>query len=359
MKRVLILTSQTGGGHESIAQAVKQALRKQFKVEVYDGLPRLGAKLYGYVHLYLPAFYNLAYRLTDNPLMAKILHFFSSLFSLPALKKIPFEDYDLIFSIQPLLISEVSRLIGKQKFAILINDPISVHQAWICPRADLIFVATQEAKKLCLQKGLPPEKIIISGFPIRKQFFKKLPTKEILRQELGLKPNQFTVFVGGSGYGVRETKEIVKHLQNQNIQIIVVCGRNKTLRKTLTKKENLKVFGFVKNMAKLMKACDLIVGKAGPNLLFESVALGIPFLATGYPPEQEKGNMELIKKRQIGFVEENPKKAAVLIKKLARNPRELERLVPNIRKLAKIHQNTSKIIASKISQLLKNSNILN
>lgn len=350
--KVLILTSKTGGGHESIAQAIKRTLEEKFKVEVYDGLPMLGVNLYGYIHLFLPTFFNLAYRLTNNKPLAKLLHFFSFIFTLPSLKKIPFEDYDLIFSVQPFLTSELTRLIKKQKFAILINDPISIHQVWICPQADLTFVATQQAKNLCLQKGLPPEKVVVSGFPVRQQFLKKLPKKEAIRKKLGLVPDKFTILVGGSGYGVRETREILYHLENEDFQILVVCGRNKTLQKSLAKKENLKVFGFVKNMAELMTGCNLVIGKAGPNLLFESIILEIPFLATGYPPEQEKGNLELIKKYQIGFVEENPQQAVRLIKLLAKNPEKLAKLKLNIRKLAKIHRHAPQIITSQISNLL-------
>ena len=94
------------------------------------------------------------------------------------------------------------------------------------------------------------------------------------------------------------------------------------------------------------------MGKAGSNLLFESIVLGIPFLATGYPPEHEKGNLELIKKYQIGFVEENPKKAAKLIKRLAKNTKPLDSLKPNIQRLVKIHCLASEIITKQIQKLL-------
>ena len=106
-------------------------------------------------------------------------------------------------------------------------------------------------------------------------------------------------------------------------------------------------------MAELMAQADLIVGKAGPNLLLESVALKIPFLAVGYSPEQEKGNLELIKKQKIGFVEPNPKKAAQLILSLAQNPSRLDRLQPNIRRLANHHHPALKNILREINQILR------
>ena len=344
-QKILILTSKSGGGHESPAQAIKQAFLGKFQVDIYDGLPSLADNLYFYIHHFLPTFFNLSYKLTDNKLGAKILHFFSFLFTLKVLNKVSFEDYDLIISVQPFLTSEIGWLTNKP-FIIFITEPLKIHQVWICPKANFVFVATEEGKEVCIKKGLPEEKIIVSGFPVRKQFFKKLAKRG---------KSKFTVFIGGSGYGLRETKTVIKNLKNSNIQAIVVCGINKSLQKNLPKRENIKVFGFVKNMAELMTRCNLVVSKAGSSLLFESIILGIPFLATGYPPEHEKGNLKLIKKYRVGFVEENPKKAAKLINNLAQNPKELERFTPNIQKLAQAHQNAPKTIALKISYLLKNS----
>jgi len=349
MKKILILTSKTGGGHDSLTQAIKEGLEKKFQVEVYDGLPRLGSHLYFYIHHWFPTFFNLGYQLTNCPLGAKILHLFSFFFSLSTLRKIPLEKYDLIFSVQPFLTTEVAWLIKKPKLAVFINDPVNFHQVYLCPQADLTFVATQKAKKLCLQAGLSEKKVIVCGFPVRKQFFQQKTQK---------KAKKFTVFIGGSGYGLRETKTITRYLTTlDNLQLIVVCGRHRKMRKKIVRKKNIKVFGFVKNMAKLMSQCHLVVGKAGPNLLFESITLGIPFLATGYPPEQEKGNLRLIEKYKIGWVEKNPKKAATLIYQLAKNPKKLEKFKVNIKKFHQIQKKAPQIIAAKICELLKEKKI--
>lgn len=344
-RKILILTSKTGGGHESIAQAVKESLAKDFQVEIYDAYSTLGAQLYGYIHLYLPTFFNYFYRLSENRPSAGFLHFLAFLLNFHKLKKVKYENYDLIFSVQPFLTQEVLWLIKKPKFVYLLNDPLTFSQANICPQADLLFVATPEAKSKCLKKGMAKEKVVVSGFPVREQFFKVKPKKK----------KQLTIFIGGSGYGLRETISLVKQLANSGLQLIVVCGRNSRIKRKLPQGKNIKVFGFVANMAKLMAQADLIVGKAGPNLLFESVSLNIPFLATGYPPEQEKGNLELIKKCQLGFVEENPKKAAALIRKLSRNPQKLRALKPKIRKFAAPHRQASLIILASINHLFKNS----
>lgn len=362
MKKALVLTSRTaGGGHWSPAQAIKSALAKDFQVEIYDALPTFATQAYFYIHHYLPAVFNFFYRLTNNPMGAKILHEISFFFTKKALQKIPFRRYDLIISTQYFLTSEVRRL-TKKPLVVFILDLANLHQVWLCSEADLTLVATRKAAEICQEKGLPANKVKVVGFPIRPEFW---------RQKGKPTSKQFTVFLGGSGYGLRETKIIIKHLREvtparwpslartprrwdeAGIKLIVVCGRHGRLYHHLKKQPGLEVYGFTENMAELMAQADLIVGKAGPNLLLESVALKIPFLAVGYSPEQEKGNLELIKKQKIGFVEPNPKKAAQLILSLAQNPSRLDRLQPNIRRLANHHHPALKNILREINQILR------
>lgn len=357
MKKVLVLTSRTaGGGHWSPAKAIKAALAKDFQVEIYDALPTFAPRIYFYIHHYLPTLFNFFYRLTDNPFGAKILHEISFFFTKQALQKIPFSQYDLIISTQYFLTAEVKRL-TKKPLAIFILDLASLHQVWLCPEADLTLVPTKQAAKICQKKGIPKEKIKAVGFPVRPEFWRQKKNQPKAGQPLAEK-KPFTVFLGGSGYGLRETKKILLHLKDRRSQIsgmriIVVCGRHGRLYHQLKNQPGLQVYGFAENMAELMSQADLVVGKAGPNLLLESVALGIPFLATGYPPEQEKGNLELIKKEKIGFVEPHPKKAAQFILSLAQNPSRLTQLQPNLRRLAHRHCSALNNIQREINRLIR------
>jgi len=397
MKKILVLSSEkAGGGHQSLAQAIQKELSKSFQVEIYDQFLQTGSAGYFYIHHYLPFVYNFFYRLTDNKFGGWLVHQISFFFTLPSLRKIIWKDYDLIISVQAFLTSEIRRLTDKP-LAIFIADPVSIHQAWICPQADLTLVATPEAAEICQKKGIPKNKVKVVGFPVRQEFYRR----KYLLQKKPQRSRQFTVFLGGSGYGVRETKAILKYLLKAKslpggvacspdpektirnsfdpgssedfdpgssfpdrkssgsfldgglVKLIVVCGRNPRLKKSLIRKPNIKVYGFVKNIASLMTKSDLVIGKAGPNLLFESIALGIPFLATGYPPEQEKGNLELIKKHKIGFVEPDPKKAAQLILSLAKNPSRLAQLQPNLRRLASHHRLALSNIRHEINQVLR------
>jgi UDP-N-acetylglucosamine:LPS N-acetylglucosamine transferase len=142
------------------------------------------------------------------------------------------------------------------------------------------------------------------------------------------------------------------------IQALIVTGTNIRLKKDLEQLEfpdyiTARIYGHVENMASLMHACDLTVGKAGPNIIFESCAAGKPFLATYHIKGQEDGNLDFIRSTQIGFVEENPKKAAELIKEILKNPKFLSYTKRGIEMVENQHKQAAEMIAKEISIMLR------
>jgi len=194
----------------------------------------------------------------------------------------------------------------------------------------------------------------VLGWLIRERFYQPQP-KEKIRKKLGFKKDVFTLLVCGGSEGSNMVLKIIPALLavKRPVQIMVVCGTNQTLFKTLNSfkkflpklaktkinhletlpaKLNLKLFRFTNNLAPLISVADLVVGKAGPNLIFESVALGKPFLAICHISGQEDANLSLIKKKRLGMVEENPIKAIKLLNKIVYRPQILTKFTPFIAK---------------------------
>src|SRR5207244_8554408 len=86
-------------------------------------------------------------------------------------------------------------------------------------------------------------------------------------------------------------------------QLAVVCGRNDKLRRRLVAlpaATPMLVFGFVDYMPELMRACDLVVTKAGPGAIAEALATGVPLVITGFLPGQEAPNVDFVVESRIG-----------------------------------------------------------
>ena len=75
---------------------------------------------------------------------------------------------------------------------------------------------------------------------------------------------------------------------------------------------------FTQDIAAYFRAADVIMGKAGPNMLFEATACHKPFIATTSLKGQEEGNLQLIHEFGLGFVQTNPRKAAQIVVELAK-----------------------------------------
>ena len=145
--------------------------------------------------------------------------------------------------------------------------------------------------------------------------------------------------------------------------MVFICGKNKSLYKSLRLFQEIHklsngsnttfiIRGYTENTHEYLQASDLVIGKAGPNLLFESVATHTPFLAISHIWGQEDGNLEIIKKYKLGFVEENPVKAINLTRKIIRNPKMLNWFQKPLEKLAEYNNNSYQILRDFVAEIL-------
>src|SRR5205823_8368911 len=123
--------------------------------------------------------------------------------------------------------------------------------------------------------------------------------KHALRRRFGLDESRFTVLVMGGAAGVGGLLNQVRVLswEAHQWQVIAVCGKNEKLRGRLARLHFATptlVLGFVENMPELMRACDLVVTKAGPGAIVEALATGLPLIITGYLPGQETPNVDFV-----------------------------------------------------------------
>jgi UDP-N-acetylglucosamine:LPS N-acetylglucosamine transferase len=72
-----------------------------------------------------------------------------------------------------------------------------------------------------------------------------------------------------------------------------------------------------------MAAADVVMGKAGPNTLFESVMLGKPFIASAYIPGQEYANLSFIQRHGLGWVALQPRDLRSLLNTLIHDTGQL------------------------------------
>lgn len=360
MKKYLILTITSGNGHNSAANAVKEALEKRGAgAKVVDVLKELlGHKTLtwvyekGYAHLcqHLQCAYNAYFRhyLKADPKNWKKAPIFSGVGNVfGKLLQLVYEyQPDAIYSTHYLPAALVSVL--KQNYFIPAKSFAFVFDFTVCPfwecatKNDYILVPNASFVPKLEQKGYQKSQILPLGLTVREDFSVELNKSKVLKS-MGLEENVFTIMVmygGGFWRGNYEiVKNIIKNIKHK-IQIIVVNGKDKKSFARIEKlklPENIKLvnIGYSNNVDVQMSAADVMVGKAGGVSVSETLNKRLPLICCGKLPQQEKNNIEMLKQEGASKQFVCKKQLIEILNNLIENPQELQTMQSNIDRIRK------------------------
>ena len=136
------------------------------------------------------------------------------------------------------------------------------------------------------------------------------------------------------------------------LQVILAAGTNQALQARFRAVHNVYALPFVKEIAPYMGAADVIMGKAGPNMLMEAVTLGKPFIATTYIPGQEEANLEFIRRHQLGGDALEPGQQRDLLSRLVEKREELYAMETTVAAYQQWNARALELIAPILSSLL-------
>jgi UDP-N-acetylglucosamine:LPS N-acetylglucosamine transferase len=341
-QNILLLTSKTGGGHISLSEALRDRLEQSYTLALVDPQPRFFHFHYRLVSRYALWLWSAEFRLSDTPAQALFAHrLFTPLVARELQRTIERLQPAMIITTYPFLTYEVMQVLTRSKkplpFVMLFADPNGVHASWLTERrAAAVLAPTQETYAQAIAAGFDPQRLHLVGWPVRAQFARaatEVRRDELLTQ-LGLDPARFTVFLQGGGEGAAQFGRTIERVLavGERLQVILATGTNHALLTRFKSVPNLYALPFTKEIAPFMAAADVIMGKAGPNMLFESVTLGKPFIATAYIPGQEEANLAFIRRHQLGWIALDPDQQTTLLTKLSVNAGELQSMAETVEK---------------------------
>jgi glycosyl transferase family 28 len=186
---------------------------------------------------------------------------------------------------------------------------------WIEPLPEQYVIAgTERAAQQARALGHDDAHIFrTSGMILRPDFYADDHTDPVaLRQELGLRPDLATALVLFGGYGSRVMLEITRRLDAARlpVQLILICGRNEKLAAQFAARHwniPIKVIGFTKEIPRLMRAADFLIGKPGPGSIAEAMVKCLPVLieCNTWTLPQERYNAEWVAEKEVGIVLNN------------------------------------------------------
>lgn len=348
-RRILILSASFGGGHRSAAEAVHSYLsahyRREVEVEVIDffkefapSIDLLGRFAYGQSVQFFPELYGTFFDLTNKMPTNPVVHELAQMGYAKAAAFIDDWKPQAVISTYPIAGGVVSDIKASRPLvaATVVTD-YGVHRQWLHPATDLFFVAGREVGEDLAGRGVPWERIVVSGIPIHERFSEPLD-RAACRLELGV-DNRFTVMLTPAAGTTSDLKEITSRLVKMGIQVVAVTGSNKRLRRRLqsVQKRNAlaHVLGYSREMNRVMKASDVLVGKAGGLTVSESLAMGLPLIIFNPVPGQETFNADFLVNYGAGLYARDEADVVDKVAFLSTHPRRLAQMAENADMLGK------------------------
>ncbi len=355
MKRIDIYTIDIGGGHIAPAQAIKQQFdiigHKDLEVRVVNLGVTLGATFLRYLYkfywdqaLRYPPLINAFYRGADNPFLMKIADKILGITFLPKfVAYLEREKPDLVVSTYFTFTHylETLKSVGQlDPITVVLNpEPFDSHQIWFSRVFDWSMVFSRKSRDEIVEKGLKDQKVRVFPFPIKPSFSRRTESPAVLRARLGLSKKPFTVLFFFGAEGVGPVRKFIATIieRGLSLQAVVVCGRNEKLKSDMetlaasgTGALELVVRGYLTNLADYIAAADVVVGKSGPNQVFETLLQRRPIVISSFLAN-EKETTNWVIHNKMGWLTRTPAQLATLLAKLEARPDILKRYQANIR----------------------------
>ena len=352
--RVLILFSDTGGGHRSASEAIAEALGLEFGDSVsaemvdffkdyapipFNKMPELYPQLIKSPQLWKAGFYA-----TDGRKRARALTAMFRPYAARAMKKM-FANHpsDAIVTTHYAVNSVGLWALGKKRtrrFISVVTDPVTTHALWFDQRADLILVPTEYARERAIAYDMSPEKVFVVGQPVAERYCAPPGDKRALREKLGWPQDKKIALLvgGGEGMGPIERNADAIDESGLDLGLAIVAGRNEKLKAKLDARKwrvPTRVYGFTRDLPDFMRAADMVITKAGPGTIAEALIAGLPIILNSRLPGQEDGNVTYVQKERVGVWAPRSDRVARALAKWIEDPQERERFSENCRRAAR------------------------
>lgn len=309
--RALILSASFGSGHHQANDALDRALRaagvnlaaRHADVLAYLN-PAERAVTAGTYALWLrhaPAMYRAFYDWTDSETEPRALTgTFGWLGLRGMLRDVRETGPEVVVGSYPttVALSNTARTrLGVDFLNALIVTDYRVHHHWARPEAELLLVATEEAREQMLRWRIPPDRVEVTGIPIAPVYRTLIGAdRAALRLRHGLDPALPLILIAGGGTGsYRALKPVLAELSalGRRVQVLVLAGaRGRGVSRVGG--ATVHQLGPTGDFPELLAASDLVVGKAGGLTVAEATTLGVPQVIHEPIPGQEEHNADYL-----------------------------------------------------------------
>lgn len=359
----LILSCGTGGGHNSAALAVKEALESRGHhadlLNPYELLgARTAARINGaYIHTVqrAPWIFGCAYLAGE---VYRRLPVQSPVYQANRAAESVMESYLRKHSYQVVLVTHVfpgMLMTRLKRRGVPVPPLILISTDYTCipffEEVDCDYCVTPSEKltEEFLRHGFRREQLRPLGIPVRTAF-SATESKIKARRSLHLSEDASYILLAGGSIGAGKLKGAVRLFKwearsSPDLRLIVICGNNERLYQSLRRRcrddERIRVLRKTDRMAEYMKAADVFVTKPGGLSSTEAAVSGTPIVHYSPIPGCESRNYRFFTENGMSLGAKTPLSLHRVLKD-SQTPEELA-AVPG-RQAKTIHPNAARDI---------------
>ncbi len=322
--KILILSCNTGGGHNSAAKAIKEALEEKHQIcDIMDVLAFGGQKASdlvcdAYIEMVkkTPKLFGEIYKMSSklgqltqsNGKLRSPVYLVNKLYSDALKEYINVNHYDAVICVHIFAAEAMTSL--KKHYKTTVPFYFVATDYYCSPMLEettpnAIFIAHKDSLFTYLNHGIDKKLIVPTGIPVSKKFLKKKDKAEV-RKHFGLKPEDqvYLLMSGSMGFGdLIDTTRYIFENGNEKTRVIAITGNNKDLYKelktTFSEEERLILVGFTDKVSDYMDASDVLLTKPGGLSSTEALAKGIAIVHTAPIPGCESENVQFFTEHHI------------------------------------------------------------
>lgn len=349
--RTLILTCNTGGGHNSCAKAIQQVFHKNGAVcDIADSLQFTSGRLSQFMswghtamYRYIPGLFRWGYGFAEkHPDMLKEEGVAYKLISSGAEKlnvHIRKGGYDTIISTHVfagLLLEQMQKEYPLNLKTAFVATDYTCSPGTAACRYDRYFIPHEKLIQEFIAQDVPGERIVVSGIPVSHDFHFRLD-KEKAKERLGIDPSHshLLMMCGSMGCGpMEELTKIFKEQMDASVELSIVCGTNEKLCQELKSiaagNPRIHIYGYTDRMNDLMDSADLYLTKPGGLSITEAAAKRLPMVLIDAVAGCEKYNLDFFVSSGGAVTADSPEALADLCTALAKDEDRLSTMAERL-----------------------------
>ncbi len=313
--RILILTCNTGGGHNAVAAALTQSLQARGAAcDVMDGLSFISQKASRFVSKWHTRFYRRYPKLykagymsaeenaemdrRDSPVYRYIARAARRLS-----RTVQSGDYDAVICVHviPAMMMTALKQSGAScpLFCFVATDYTCSPTVGACT-PDICVIPHAELTEEFVRCGIERDRILPAGIPVRAAFRARgdrTSDRTAARRELGLPAEGRHIVLMSGSIGCGPMGDVAEELDmrlEKGDFATVLCGSNKHMRYALGLRglHRVEAVGFTAQVPLYMDSADVLVSKPGGISITEAGTRGVPLLLADMVGGCETRNQE-------------------------------------------------------------------